>query len=201
MNHIVGMDSWIYMNTPFKILTATAGNIPFARYRQSQDRDMALSQQQSDPGVLEEARCQGAWERLWKYQVFRMVGMEWLKHVKPRWLNHVESPCMSTFVAGGFHNIGYNPNVHPCFCCKKKVFSHPGGEYLDGFSTHLGPSVKSLIGAATWKCERIPWGPTWKLMKRWEPEPRIFWWFDEQQFGCNQQDLLCSADMVMKKWI
>jgi hypothetical protein len=26
--------------------------------------------------------------------------------------------------------------------------------------------VKSLIGAATWKCERIPWGPTWKLMKR-----------------------------------
>jgi len=94
------------MNTPFKILTATAGNIPFARYRQSQDRDMALSQQQSDPGVLEEARCQGAWERLWKYQVFRMVGMEWLKHVKPRWLNHVESPCMSTFVAGGFHHIG-----------------------------------------------------------------------------------------------
>jgi hypothetical protein len=46
------------------------------------------------------------------------------------------------------------------------VFSHPGGEYLDGFSTHLGPSVKSLIGAATWKCERIPWGPTWMLMKR-----------------------------------
>ena len=74
------------------------------------------------------------------------------------------------------------------FLLQKKVFSHPGGEYFDGFSTHLGPSVKSLIGAATWKCERIPWGPTWKLMKRWEPEPRIFWWFDEQQFGCNQQN-------------
>ena len=46
------------------------------------------------------------WNSCGNTRFFGMVGMEWLKHVKPRWLNHVESPCMSTFVAGGFHNIG-----------------------------------------------------------------------------------------------